>query len=97
MPDETPTAVDDAPQTDAPSAAHHREFSTEIYDGGAVQITRDLYAPIMEIQIDNTNPSRIVVRFSDGEHPASDELIDAFCNHALFETIQRFRSGDSPR
>ena len=97
MPDDTPTAVEDTPQTNTPSAVRRIEFNTEIYDGGAVQIARDLYAPIMEIQIDNTNPSQVVVRFADGEHPASDELIDAFCNHALFETIQRFRSGASPR
>jgi len=66
-------------------------FDSDIYDSSAVQTARDAYSTLMNVQIDNSNPGHIQVYFSSDGKAAAQDLIDAFCNHALFETIQRYR------
>ncbi len=61
------------------------EFSTKVYSGAAVQAAREAYAAIMDVALDLSSADKVIARCSN------PDLIDAFCNHVLFETIQNFR------
>jgi hypothetical protein len=77
-----------------PSNSITVRFPGDIYDSSAVQTVRDAYAHLFHIGLDTSAPGTIVARFTQDEGDIDQALIDAFCNHALFETIRRFRTGE---
>lgn len=66
-------------------------FSRSLYRPDAVEATVAAYAQLATIGVE-TEDHAIVVTVSD-PHPAlAGELVDAMCNHILFETIRRYRA-----
>ncbi len=67
--------------------SHEVRLHAELYDQAAVDAAARAYAEHANIAI-TRHEHEIVASFataSQGEE--LDELVDAFCNHALFETI----------
>lgn len=66
-------------------------FSRSLYRPDAIEATAAAYAQLATIAIE-TEENAIVVTVSD-PHPAlASELVDAMCNHILFETVRRHRA-----
>ncbi len=65
-------------------------FSRSLYRPDAVEATAEAYGGLARIEIDQGEDS-IVATLHDPEPDFADELVDAFCNHALHETIVRHR------
>jgi len=70
-----------------PSSTRH--FSHEVYSPEAIAATRDAYSEVTEVTIQSSE--------SGTDATFSDEglVVDAFCNHALFLSIQAFRSSEA--
>jgi hypothetical protein len=67
-------------------------FATDIYDTLAIQTTIEAYASLMNILLDTSTDNTVRVNFSMDDGTIEPELIDAFCNHVLYETILQFRA-----
>ncbi len=69
-----------------------RTFSHRIYRETALQETKDAYAELVSVELHSDAES------TEATFQASDEdgpmFVDAFCNHALFLSIQAHRQGD---
>ncbi len=75
-----------------PSEPITKAFATEIYDTSAIQASADAYAPLMNVLLDTSNADTVHVKFSVDEGAIEPELVDAFCNHVLYEAILQFRA-----
>ena len=69
-----------------------RDYTHSLYLQGAIEETKQAYAEILEISLEHSDTSTVATFQNDGEDLSF--LVDAFSNHALFLTIQRFRDGD---
>ena len=71
-------------------------FSRSLYSPDAVAATASAWADVLRVRLE-THDSEITVTLSD-PHPdltePFDALCDAFCNHALHETVTRHRAGE---
>jgi len=68
-------------------------FHRSLYRADAVEAAAQAYSPLLTCEI-VPHPHEIAIRVSPRE-PASEldpELVDAFGNHVLFESIRRERS-----
>ena len=61
-------------------------FSRSLYRLDGIEAAAQAYAEIAKIEV-TPNDHDIVVMF-ECEH---EGFLDAFCNHALFETVRRYR------
>lgn len=66
-------------------------LSRSLYSPDAVQAAAKAYEEVAKISLEDS-AGDIVVTFSD-LGPADAEIVDAFCNHALHETVLRARQG----
>ena len=73
------------------AANHTVTFSRSLYRVDGIEAAAAAYAELAEITV-IPGDSEVVVRF-ERPHPdmPRDQLVDAFCNHALFETVRRYR------
>ena len=68
-----------------------REFHRDLYRQASLEETKTAYGELLDVQF-VPGEHGIHVTFShDGDD--LDFYVDAFCNHALFLTIQNFREG----
>ena len=70
-----------------------REFSHSLYRKAALEETREAYGEILGIEFQHGESNTSATFEND-----SDDLafyVDAFCNHALFLTIQQYREGSA--
>jgi hypothetical protein len=69
------------------------DFSHSLYNQDALDATRDAYSGLLSVALTHAENN------SHAAFEAEDEngtlLVDAFCNHALFLTIQQYRAGES--
>jgi hypothetical protein len=66
-------------------------FDHSIYSPDAVQSAAEVYAELLNIGLESTDGATQAV-FSDLDPDNGQMLIDAFCNHVLFDSIQRHRA-----
>jgi hypothetical protein len=69
------------------------DFSHSLYNKEAIDATRDAYSGLLSVTLSHDENNSHASFDSDDEN--GPMLVDAFCNHALFLTIQRFRDGES--
>lgn len=69
------------------------DFSHSLYNQQALEQTKEAYASILNADFEHVEGN------SHAEFETEDDngplLVDAFCNHALFLTIQMYREGDA--
>ena len=68
-----------------------REFSHSLYRTAALEETQQAYGEILRVAFEHTEGNTLATFEND-----DDDLtfyVDAFCNHALFLTIQQYREG----
>jgi len=68
-----------------------REFHQDLYRQAALEETRMAYGELLDVSFDAGEHSVNVTFSHEGDD--LDFYVDAFCNHALFLTIQNFREG----
>ena len=68
-----------------------REFSHSLYRKAALEETRQAYGEILGIDFTHDESNTSATFENDSEDLAF--YVDAFCNHALFLTIQQYREG----
>lgn len=66
-----------------------RDFSLSLYRQTALQETQQAYAELLDARFEHAEHNSHVTFSGDGDD--LDFLIDAFCNHALFLSIQQYR------
>lgn len=66
-----------------------RDFSHSLYAPSAIDETQSAYAELLPASIAH-GPTSSVVNFTMTDED-SQMLVDAFCNHVLFLTIENFR------
>lgn len=66
-------------------------FDGYLYDDEAIGAAAEAYAGIVDVAVEKEGEVTTVTLSNIPEEHA-DVLKDAFCNHALYETIVRFRS-----
>ncbi len=69
------------------------DFSHSLYSQNALNETKDAYVDYVSVTFEHTEGNSHATFESDDENATL--LVDAFCNHALFLTIQQFRDGDT--
>ncbi len=69
-------------------------FSRSLYRDDAIDAAAAAYGELATISVE-TLADDIVVSVSDIDERVADRLVDAFCNHALFETASRSRVGST--
>jgi hypothetical protein len=69
------------------------DFSHSLYNQHALDDTKDAYSTLLDVALTHDEENSRATFSSDDENGTL--LVDAFCNHALFLTIQRFRDGGS--
>ena len=62
-----------------------RDFDHSIYHPSAVQETAEVYADYVDVKLDTTDDATRATFNDEGM------VVDAFCNHALFLSIQAHR------
>jgi hypothetical protein len=67
-----------------------RDFSHSLYSAAALDDTQGAYGELLPTTISH-GPHSTTVDFAVVEDEEGQMLVDAFCNHALFLTIERFR------
>ena len=67
-------------------------FDHGLYLHTALEATAEAYASLMTIALEEGD-GQTVAHFSDASEDFGPSIFDAFCNHALFESIQRYRDG----
>ena len=70
-----------------------RDFHHELYSPAAIEETCQAYAELLDIKIDATEHHTQATFQHEGEDLTF--YVDAFSNHVLFLTIQRFRDGQA--
>ena len=68
-----------------------RVFQHSLYSSAALVETKDAYGEFVEASFEQSNDSTIATFKADEENGAV--IVDAFCNHALFLSIQAHRQG----
>ena len=69
-----------------------RTFSHRLYNQNAIQETIEAYAELLSVEIEaNSDNTEATFKTSAEDGPM---FVDAFCNHALFLSIQAHRQGD---
>lgn len=68
-------------------------FSTSIYRNDAVEAAAQAYGHLAKIRVE-ANEGNVVLHIEDIDERVSDRLVDALCNHALYETVARTRAED---
>ena len=66
-----------------------RSFHHSIYAQEAIQATIDAYAEVVQVSIEATDDE------TQATFAESGMVVDAFCNHALFLSIQSFREREA--
>jgi len=66
-------------------------FSRHLYRLEAVQAAAEVYADFADIGLE-VGDDEVRVTLADPDPEIGDELYDAFCNHALFESIVGHRA-----
>jgi hypothetical protein len=66
-------------------------FDHSIYDQASIETAAATYAGFLEISV-AAGDGETTASFSNLDPEQGQMLVDAFCNHVLFETIQRFRA-----
>lgn len=66
-------------------------FSPRLYELEAVRLSAERFAADATIRIVEEDAG-IRVSFSQQDDEIADDLVDSFCNHALFETVRRRRA-----
>ncbi len=69
------------------------DFNHGLYSQHALDETKSAYAELVAVTLDHGDENSHATFETDDENGTL--LVDAFCNHALFLTIQHFREGDS--
>ena len=69
-------------------------FDHSIYSPDSIANAAKAYAELLTIALEAGETST-TARFSDLDAEDGPMLVDAFCNHALFETIQRYRTDEA--
>ena len=70
-----------------------RDFSHSLYRKSALEETRAAYGEILQVTLAHHESSTSVTFENDDDD--LEFYVDAFCNHALFLTIQQYREGSS--
>ena len=65
-------------------------FHRSLYLPEAVQSAMAAYSPFAKLELSEAG-SDLVVTVSEIDPEADEDLIDAFCNHVLFETVVQSR------
>ena len=71
----------------------NRDFSHSLYRKSALEETRAAYGEILGIEFQHDEGNTAATFENDSEDLAF--YVDAFCNHALFLTIQQYREGST--
>ena len=66
-------------------------FSRSLYRVDAIEATVQAYAGLATLLVDDSSDHEVVVTVSDPHPSLAAELVDAMCNHILFETVRRHR------
>ena len=66
-------------------------FDDYLYDIDSVKAAAEAYDHLLDITIEQKD-EKIAVTLGNIPEEHADVLKDAFCNHALYETIVRFRA-----
>ncbi len=66
-------------------------FDHSIYNQASIETAAAAYASILEINV-ASGDGETTATFSNLDPGQGRMLVDAFCNHVLFETIQHFRA-----
>ena len=69
-------------------------FDLGIYNRSCLLAAADVYSELMQVTFEDGDGAAIA-SFHGMESGHSQMLVDAFCNHALFETIQQFRAEEA--
>jgi len=69
------------------------DFSHSLYNQHALDETKVAYSELLDVALSHDENNSRATFETDDENGTL--LVDAFCNHALFLTIQQFRDGDS--
>ena len=67
------------------------EFASTLYDDAAVEAAVEAYGHLAKFAM-SKNDHAIVVEVSEPDERVADRLVDALCNHALYETVSRTRA-----
>ena len=62
-------------------------FSRTLYTAEAVKTAASAYAALTKVEVE-VSDTEVVAEF---ENAPTGELVDAFCNHALYETVVQRR------
>lgn len=72
--------------------AERLSFARSLYQPAAVQAAAEAYGELARITVLPEEENAVVVEISDPHPDLAGELVDAFCNHVLFETIRHHRA-----
>lgn len=70
-----------------------RVFQHHLYSPAALAETKEAYTGFIEATFEDVEGATAATFSGDEEN--GDIIVDAFCNHALFLTIQAHRQGSS--
>lgn len=65
-----------------------RDFAHSIYYPSALHETAEAYAELVEVQLEPQDDTTCATFSEEGM------IVDAFCNHALFLSIQAYRDSE---
>ena len=68
-----------------------RVFQHSLYDPGALAETQEAYCDFVRVDFERSDDQTTAMFTADEENGAV--IVDAFCNHALFLSIQANRRG----
>lgn len=67
------------------------EFNRRLYRDDAVEAAVEAYGHLAKLTLERTEHFS-VVQVSDPDERVADRLVDALCNHVLYETVARARA-----
>ena len=70
-------------------------FDGSLYRSDAISAAAQAYAELVKVELTQTGDA-IVAKFSGFVGDDRQLVVNAFCNHALYETIVRQRQADEP-
>lgn len=73
------------------SAVSVLSFSRSLYDKEAIDAAAEAFKALATFQVSAADDA-ITVSVSEIDARVADRLTDAFCNHALYETVARARA-----
>lgn len=66
-------------------------FDHSIYSPGSISAAADAYAELLTVSL-SADEGQTTAHFEGADVEDGQMLVDAFCNHVLFDTIQRYRA-----